>query len=289
MPTPVGLGHRGMPKIGESSHGTLNQIELAVLARAKQEQRPHLGASVLGYRCERRVQFTFRWAYRESFPARILRLFKRGEREEAVFVDLLRDAHILVWETDSDGEQFGFKDGHFAGSIDGFAARLPEAPQTVHLLEFKTHGEKSFKTLTKAQSIAKSHPQHYVQVQVYMHALHVTRTLYLAVNKNTDALYMERVRLDKEFATYQNERAQMIIAETRLMPPISSDPSWYECKMCPFHPVCHENVPLQVSCRTCTHAQARRDGTWFCNKHKNLLTIDHQREACNDHEPFDRD
>lgn len=277
-----------MPKIPEPTHSTLHHIELAVLAREQQDWRPHLGASVLGQKCDRRIQFSFRWAYKEPFPPRILRLFQRGHNAESVFVKLLRQANILVWEVDGDGKQFHFKDGHFGGSADGIIARIPEAMHTLHLLECKTHNDKSFKKLLKEQSIAESHPQHHDQMQVYMDRINLRAGLYIALNKNDDELYIERVKLDRKRAKALGAKAQTIIAEHRLYPPLSTDPTWWECKLCPYHGNCHLQVPLAVNCRTCTHAQANRNGTWTCLAHEHQLDDKAQRKACDDHEPFNR-
>ena len=68
--------------------------------------RSHLGGSMIGNNCERAIWYGFRWTLRPSHPARILRLFGRGHREEFQFVKHLRAAGIevqefaqrLVWE-----------------------------------------------------------------------------------------------------------------------------------------------------------------------------------------------
>ena len=41
--------------------------------------RPHMGASMLGGVCERKMWLSFRWAVQPKFPGRILRLFLRGQ------------------------------------------------------------------------------------------------------------------------------------------------------------------------------------------------------------------
>jgi hypothetical protein len=49
--------------------------------------RPYLGMSQIGHACERYLWFSFHWAYVDTFPRRILRLFNRGHREEPVIVE----------------------------------------------------------------------------------------------------------------------------------------------------------------------------------------------------------
>ena len=49
-----------------------------------------------------------------------------------------------------------------------------EAPKTWHVLEFKTHGVKSFADLT-AKGVVLSKPQHAAQMQIYMHLTGIKR------------------------------------------------------------------------------------------------------------------
>ena len=58
--------------------------------------RSHLGASLIGHECKRYLWYTFRWVKAETFDARMNRLFRRGHREEAQFIDMLRGAGFKV-------------------------------------------------------------------------------------------------------------------------------------------------------------------------------------------------
>ncbi len=87
---------------------------------------------------------------------------------------------------------------------------LLEAPKTWHVLEFKTHGTKSFADLT-AKGVVLSKPQHAAQMQIYMHLTGITRALYMAVCKNTDALHIERVEADLRMAERLLDKAGRVI------------------------------------------------------------------------------
>ena len=88
---------------------------------ARQElPRPHMGASIIGHKCERWIWLSFRWAVVEKFPGRILRLFRRGQMEEAIVHEDLRLAGCKVQTIDpATRKQYRFDDGHFGGSCDG--------------------------------------------------------------------------------------------------------------------------------------------------------------------------
>lgn len=51
--------------------------------------RKHLGASLIGDKCSRKLWYSFRWCFREKIDGRKYRLFNRGHREEARFIEWL--------------------------------------------------------------------------------------------------------------------------------------------------------------------------------------------------------
>jgi len=267
----------------------LNSVVAAIDAahEARQEPpRPHLGASVIGHNCERYVWLSFRWAFREQFKGRILRLFRRGQLEERTVHDDLRAAGVSISTINPETrQQWNFSDGHFGGSCDGVIQNgLPEAPKTPHILEIKTHSLKSFNDLEK-NGVTKSKPQHWAQMQIYMAAFDLDDALYYAVCKDDDRIYTERVKRDAGASMQLFAKAQRIIAADRMPAPLSTDPTWFECKWCPAHDLCHgSKLTKQVSCRTCAHSTAERDGRWTCaHWEMDIPDTDAQRTGCDNH------
>lgn len=256
-------------------------------ATADSGHRAHLGASVIGHACERYLWLLFRWAGAEDFDGRMLRLFDTGKRAEARFVEELRGMGCEVHDADEFGRQFRVSDiaGHFGGSMDGCALGLPEAPKTWHVLEFKTHSDKSFTELVK-KKVRAAKPQHWAQVQIYMGLTGMERAMYLAENKNTSEVYAERVEFDLVEFTKLVEKARRIVAAGAPPERLSADPAWFECKWCSFHAQCHgEQVP-EVNCRTCAHSTPRVDvpgGLWHCALENAQLDDATQRQGCNGH------
>ncbi len=128
----------------------------------------------------------------------MLRLFDTGKREEDRLVRDLRRTGATVLDTDPEtGRQWQVAalGGHFGGSLDGVAIGLLDAPKTWHVVEFETHGTKSFAGL-KRDGVQRSKPQHWAQMQVYMHLTGITRAMYVAVGKDTDEIHIERLRAD---------------------------------------------------------------------------------------------
>jgi len=247
--------------------------------------RQHLGASLIGKSCRRALWYDFHGCTRPSFPGRVLRLFQRGQDEELTFAGDLRaigcELHTVEPET---GDQYRVTahGGHFGGSLDGALHNLPEAPSAWHVVEMKTHNDKSFKQLCK-DGVEKSKPQHYAQMQVYMHLTGMHRALYLAVNKNDDSIYSERVHYSKDDSEELLDKAGKIIFAPEPLERISEKPDWYECKWCEHHAICHQQKVPEVHCRTCARSTALPDGTWQCDHGNDTLSYQDQLHGCHDH------
>ena len=273
-----------MAELPLTSCPTRDAIFAAYEADTSDGFRSHLGASLIGKECERALWYDFRWTTKAKFPGRVLRLFETGHLAEARLVQNLRRTGATVLEVDPEtGRQFRVQapGGHFGGSLDGVALNLLEAPKTWHVLEFKTHSAKSFADLA-AKHVRQSKPQHFAQMQIYMWLTGLTRALYVAVNKDNDDLYIERVELDTAVSARLLEKAQRVIFAATPLPRISEDPSWYQCRLCDHAEVCHGKQAAEINCRTCLHATPI-DGGWHCARHNKSLTEVDQRTACTHH------
>src|SRR5690606_41321052 len=249
-------------------------------------RRAHLGASQIGKPCERALWYQFRWASAPQFDGRMLRLFDTGRREEARLIAALGALGGEVYEVDeSTGQQFRVSahGGHFGGSLDGAGRGFRESSQW-HVLEFKTSNAKRFEELKK-HGVERARPEHYAQMQVYMHLTGMQRAYYFAVCKDTDEIYGERVRYDASTALWLLERARRIITADSPPPRLSEDPEHFECRHCDYRAVCHEGKLPEVSCRTCVHATPELDGDrrWSCAFWKKDLTPAEQKRACGQH------
>jgi CRISPR/Cas system-associated exonuclease Cas4 (RecB family) len=252
---------------------------------AKEKMRPYLGASIIGHHCKRYLWLSFRWAKKPEFDGQLLRLFGTGHREEGRIVEELRGIGAQVWEVDPmTKQQFAIVDcdGHFRGHLDGKASDLPEAPHTVHVLEFKTFNSKSFNEL-KQKRVKVAKPMHYDQMQVYMLKTGLDRAMYIAVNKDNDDIYTERVELDGHHANALIEKAAAIIEMAEPPMRISEDPSWWQCKTCNMHSICHGTEAPLPNCRSCAHSSPAEEAEWVCEKYNCLIPLDNQEHGCDSH------
>jgi hypothetical protein len=247
--------------------------------------RDHLGASIIGRECSREVWYSFRWSTLKRFDGRMLRLFNRGHLEEPRLIAALQAIGCEVWQTDANGKQFritGYK-GHFGGSMDAVVRGCPDMPDEAILAEFKTHGEKSYLKLVE-EGVMRAKWEHFVQMQLYMGKNNLNWALYMATNKNTDAIHAEMIQFDpREYQRYQ-DRAEMVIDAKEPPPRIGNSPGHFKCKFCDHTKLCYNlgAVP-EMNCRTCEYSQIEDDGKWRCVADHNglmLLTPEMQRKGC---------
>jgi hypothetical protein len=277
--------------------------------RGEQEgHRGHLGASVLGDGCGRAIWYSFRWATKPHFDAQTLRLFNRGHLEEARFMAMLKLIGIEVVQYDQNGKQYriNFASGHGGGSGDGFGRYIPDLnPDIWVLLEFKTHNDKSFSDLAgenfkdwfefvsgqsrtpapfKGKGVRESKPDHFFQIQTYMHKFNLPCTLYGAVNKNNDCVWFELVMYDKAVAEQLVDRAEKIIWMQEPPKKINEAIGYYGCRYCGHKPVCKMGATPDRNCRTCKFSEpvmsSENDGHWNCRFHRQLIPKELQPVGC---------
>lgn len=251
---------------------TEQAIAAAYVAKnAKEPKRGYLGGSSIGQPCTRRLWYQFRDCAAEDFDGRMLRLFATGHLEEPRVIADLQAIGCEVMADDGNGNQIAVEShaGHMRGHLDGAVRGLPEAPKTWHLLEVKTHSAKSFDDVSK-KGVKESKPVHYAQMQWYCGKAELTRWLYVAKNKDTEELYIERGEFDPAEFDRLEAKGARIIEATEAPERIANRADHFECRYCPASRLCHGTGPSAVpvprlSCRQCVHASPAEDGKWRCD------------------------
>lgn len=273
--------------------------------------RSHMGASLIGGECARAIWYGFNWATKPRFKGTTLRLFNRGHLEEARMIACLLTIGCRVYQQDENGKQFRISamGGHYGGSGDGVALRIPDLlPDVAALLEFKTHNDASFIKLAgknfreyfaalcmpdaprvefTGEGVRAAKFEHYVQMQQYMRKMGLAVALYVAVNKNNDLLYAEIVTLDTAVADQFLERAHKIVPIRTAPAKMNESPGFYKCKWCDHYGPCHQKKAPERNCRTCTYSRPNTyDGKWYCLKgaQSEELPKEKQLVGCNDYD-----
>lgn len=269
---------------------TETETVAAIRIAREEAQGPRDGNRVavswLGNPCDRFIWYSFRWVTPpKRFDGRMLRLFETGHMEEARLIADLRLSGVTVVNQDARNPEaqigVSFADGHAGGFLDGECSGVKEAPVTVHVLECKSHNHKSF-TTTKNKGVKEGKPDHFAQVQTYMHLRHRSRALYIAVNKDTDEVWSERIDYDVNVATSLVLRAERIAYADRPPARIREDMG-YPCTFCDHKAHCHEQAPARRNCRTCLHSTPVAGGKWICARFEHELTREAQQQGCPSH------
>jgi hypothetical protein len=257
-----------------------------------QEVRFYLGESILGKECERELWYSFRWAAHSTIPGKTLRIFETGKKEEQRLIADLRSVGIEVMDVEPTSvgqwEVVSFA-GHVKGHLDakGRWSLIPRKgkEQQEFVIEFKTHNDASYKKLDK-DGVKIAHPTHYAQCQAYMGHTGCEQTLYMALNKNNDAIYTEWVDFDKEAFDALQAKAERIIFASRAPDGISKDAKARGCFFCQHKAICanlDERIENSMSCRTCIHSSPQLDGTWLCERKNVTLGNIAQLQGCPEH------
>ncbi len=249
--------------------------------RAATASRDYLGVSQLGHECERALWLAFRGAAGKPFDGRMLRLFDTGQREEARLIEEMRAAGIVVSEAQPDGTQWSVEafGGHLRGHLDAALHRLPEDWKTWHVGEFKTHNDKSFRELEK-KGVKVAKPMHWHQMNTYAGLTGMEWMLYVAVNKNDDRIYTERLQFDQGDFDAMMARAERVIFDAAPPPKAGETAEAFVCKWCDHRGLCWGMDVPPAGCRTCVHVTPERDGTWGCGRHEKTLA---DTRGCDDH------
>lgn len=269
--------------------------------------RWHLGGSLIGESCSRKLWYGFRWAIREEFDGRKLRLFNRGHREEDRFIEWLRGAGFQVWTHEQldewkldengqpalikEGKQFKISTlgGHFGGSLDGIA-RFPESYKIAEpiLLEFKTNGTGKGFTDLKDKGMAVAKPMHFAQTCTYGvdTKYNFNWVLYMNICKNDDDMHVELVKLDHKIGNNMRAKAEQIIMSESAPPRLSDNPTFFDCKYCACKKVCHEGQLPERNCRSCSNVTPVENGEWSCKIHNGLIPREFVSQACPQYNPI---
>ncbi|HAB90287.1 MAG TPA: oxidoreductase [Bacteroidetes bacterium] len=269
------------------------QIEDASIEMFEDGHRDHLGASLIGDSCSRKLWYLFRWVKPAKFDSatrtqgQVLRLFNRGHREEPAIIKLLEKSghRFLPVPEGQDQHRITLKcNGHFGGSLDavGYLPEIFNFDDQV-LYEFKTAGETQFRRLKKA-GVKADKPLHWAQMCVYGKDKGIHHGLYLCVNKNTDEIYIEFLVLDWNLAETMEMKAEAIIEADEAPAKIAMSASHFVCKWCNFKDVCHYDEPVDVNCRSCKHSKAVENSQWKCKLADQVIPKDVVKLGCELHE-----
>lgn len=97
----------------------LNEVDSYCVQAYDGGHRTHLGASLIGRSCKRYLWYVFRWCKHVMHDGRRQRLFNRGHREEARFVEWLEGIGFKIWFENREGFWYHPESDSYGLSTDG--------------------------------------------------------------------------------------------------------------------------------------------------------------------------
>jgi hypothetical protein len=260
------------------------QIDEHTLANARGDGfRDHLGWSVIGDECNRKLYYHWHWFKQQIPKARYQRIFDKGDRIEQrirkVFTE--RGAKFLD-KVDVTGEQIHVSDlgGHFGGSVDGIFTWAEVGITEPTLLECKSSKTGApFNDLSK-HGVASGNPKHFRQSSGYGYKLGIKHTCYVCENKNDSSLYVEIIELDWDLAKELTEKAKFIILSNTLPNKVSTKKNYY---LCDFPELCHGEEKPVPNCRNCANCSAGENSSFVCNYWNATIPPESIKQGCNNH------
>ena len=281
------MSRRGTTSSADSIAEAIYRSYESEEAMVESWKRRHLGASVLGHKCDRYLWLLFRWTRNPRHDGRRLRLFERGRMEE---VKVRKELVALGWKvilpSDDNAPRRApwAENSHISGEVDFLFARRTDGPIREAIVECKTANAKSFARIVRS-GMRAAKPEHYVQCQVYMAIYRQQWCLYIVTNKDTEEIHAEWIAYDAEFAQKAIERGRAIVAMNQPpekiaaheYPPCRWTSVEGEVFLCDFYKVCHGQEIPERNCRTCLHSDEKSRGG-----HR-ALSNHEQRRGCDGH------
>lgn len=261
-------------------------IDATYTAKARNGDGAGISMSAVAHECLRSLWYQFRWvAEPEQAEGRKERIFKTGNLYETRLLDDLRAIGCDVQEIDeSTGSQMRVElaGGHLRGKVDGRLTGFFTAPELERVVEAKSMNERAYKALVKVGSVRDGKPEHYAQLQAYLHGTGIQNGIYIAACKNDDAIWVEEVDYDPAYGLAMVARIERVVAMDA--PPARL---WSEvnrgCFFCQAKSQCHEGAFARVNCRTCIEAEAQDGPRWVCRLSGRTLSYNDQQAGCADH------
>ena len=209
----------------------------------QRQKQVYLGASLLGEKCARKLQYQIFGSQSKLFPKAVkLRLLDTGHHLEKLVAKWVRNAGYDLRTKNDQGKQFGFvvEEEKIAGRVDGIIVGGPKGHSYPLLWECKTMNNKNWRQ-TVRRGIETSNFIYFIQVQIYMAYMGFNQTLITVLNKNNSELHHEIVTFDPVIAEKYFKRGMEILKACsigKLLPRISRTPKFYKCKMCQYRKAC---------------------------------------------------
>lgn len=205
------------------------------------KSRPYIGASNIGSDCLRQIWYGLKCCKSVPNLARNQRNMDIGKKFEGMILDWLESAGLTVIRPHPSNHYLEYFDAelpYFRGHAD---ALLPTLNAVIDIKVIKASSYREFVN----KGIKAWSPIYYAQLQSYMGMGNIPHAYLLALNKDTAELHDEKVDFDEPHYKFLKHRAEIIANSVSEPVRISSNPSWWLCKLCKYRSTCHAEINTQ--------------------------------------------
>jgi len=200
----------------------------------------NINASSLGNPCSRSVFYNYNWCNKEEIPIRRKRIFDRGKREEdVIYLDLLDTIPSEKIE-----RNVKMRNKFVSGEVDFLIDKKK-------IIELKCLNSVSFRRLRKT-GIEEYSSLYFSQCVIYCDLFNVDFVDFIAINKNDDERYFEKVFTNKFKIKELYHKSDYIKSLHNPPPFISNKDDYFLCKLCVDYDICKEGKAFDKNCRTCS-------------------------------------
>lgn len=196
-----------------------------------QKKRSHLGASLIGQKCTRRIWYSYFHPDKQEVDPRLQRTFEIGHRLEVMLFDILADMFHV-----EHGTLLKCQD---IPELQGTPDVILTHRKRPYIIDIKTCNSSSFSAFL-SRGLINWNAGYFAQLQAYM-GMHgeAKKAAILAINKDTSAVHHEWIDFNEVEYSLIKLRAKEVLGFKQPPPRLSDSPMFYLCKMCSFYKECH--------------------------------------------------
>ena len=195
------------------------------------EPRSHLGASIIGDDCFRKIWYSYHHPELQQISPRLQRIFQVGHVIEGLVIDGLKQ----TFHVEHGVKLCNTRVPQFQGTPDCILTYRKRR----YVIDIKTANNSSFNQFVK-MGLRGWRPTYYAQLQAYMGmGDFAPKAAVVAINKDNSEIHHEWIGFDCIEYDLLVQKARRVIEIDAVPDRIRDDPTYFKCKMCQFHKECH--------------------------------------------------
>ena len=201
------------------------KIEDFYISKQKDRDREHFYITDAG-KCPRAIYFNFKKVPKKAMDARVLRILESGDYTHLrIISSLFALGLVKATEIDIPNKEI----------VHGRADAIINIDGEPFVVEIKSMNSAAFFRLNAPE------PDHFKQIQMYLHYFNIKRGILIYENKNTQEIKEFSVEYDENAAKNVLEKLHILKAQIQndIIPDVDGIEEW-RCSYCPYAEECRK-------------------------------------------------